>query len=61
MQEQLRQRYINFLDTTGIKQIYISKNVNIKAPILSQFRHGILELNKSSYKELDEFLIVKGF
>ncbi len=59
MQEEVRTKLNDYIETNGIKAKYISERVDIPDYILSRFRSGKIELNGSSLNRLIEYLKVK--
>lgn len=60
-QESLRNRLCDFLASEGITQKFIAKKVDIKPPILSKFKNGLVELDIFGVEALDNFLTSKGY
>lgn len=56
-QETLRESYIDYLDSTGIKQKFISKETGICETILSHFKRGHMQLSDQNFKCLINYLI----
>ena len=54
-QENVRQKFINYLNTYGVKLIYVATKIDIPYYILSQFKFGRNVWNESLLK-LDKYL-----
>ena len=50
-----------FPASEGITQKFIAKKVDIKPPILSKFKNGLVELDIFGVEALDNFLTSKGY
>lgn len=60
-QSMLRERLINFIASSGVKQNYISFKTSIPSPTISQFKKHKTDLTSSSLCALDDFLTERGY
>jgi hypothetical protein len=60
-QQKIRERYLLFLVSTGIRQNFIAEKTNIPNYVLSKYKQGKNELLDSSLKNLDNYLTEQGY
>jgi hypothetical protein len=60
-QERVRQRLINFLASSGIKQNFISFKTGIPTSVISRFKKGRTDMMTSSIETMKSFLTEYGY
>lgn len=62
MQDEVRMRLVKYIQTNGIKMLFISKETETGIPdyMLCKFKYGKVDLNEESLMRLDEYLKSKG-
>ena len=60
-QENLRNRFNLYLENTGVRQVFLSKKMEIPTDVLSRFKTGQRELYESFSEKLDAYLNSKGY
>ena len=60
-QERIRQRLINFIASSGIKQNFVSFKTGIPTPVISRFKNGKTDMMDSSLEKMKSFLTEYGY
>jgi hypothetical protein len=58
---EVRIRFRNYLENSGVKQTYVAKNTCLPTDLLSRFKNEKRDLFLLDLQKLDEFLLSKGF
>ena len=55
-QENIRLKFITFINKSGIKQSFVSEQIKIPTDVLSKFKNGKKELWTDDLERLNQFL-----
>lgn len=56
MQEQLRQKLINYCEQNGIKYVFVAKKIGVSRSLISKFIHNKYMLRPRHVEKLEQIL-----